>query len=1708
MAQVADLMASADKSLLDDAAELLRRAIELEPNTLSHREQLGEALDLAGKKDESLTAWRSMAEEPRRSASNLAHLAEVLSRFGYRDESLTTIDAACELDRKSLELRFQQAELRRKWKQAESAMAALREAAALADTPETFDRVVQLEVKVLSESERLTERIEELNAETQRHGDAEPADGRKLNPESSPAHQYFRLAKYLEAADKLREATVAARKAVELAPKNGVFLQAAAKMLTQDSQWLSAVELYERLMKLDRRFRIDSLRSIAELEQKLGRKEKALKAGRDLLAAAPGNPEVAEFVADVSLRFNQNAEALQILRRASRQNAADKRLALKLVERLMETPEANLKSQISNLKSGPPNQKSKIENQKSAIEESREILWRVFEQTAKTDDRIEVIRKLAELSVFPGEFAKLTQRLERLRHEPKLARDAALALVQVHEQAGDTEQARRELERLLPQAPRDVELLKRMVSLSESTGDLNAAISHQKRLAELTRKRESDEHLIVLLRRAGRDADADVIATRWLESERDPVKVLKEIDRLLTSQRMKNTKDFELASKLAQSWLDRDAQNWEFLARKGFALHLLGRINEAHVAFDQVIALGLPDDAPSILLATPSDVSAEAKVAARVHRIHLRFMYPRAYPDAGAVRRLILLTRKKDKSQNSAASPEIVPDDRDVQLRRAWDDVYLTFFDPESKARHQSCMTLLALAPDDAGAQWLALFSLWNVRQFNHWLIQDAWQNVVGQQPLESAEIDRLVAAFRNLQSCDAAMMWHTEAPLIEMVSQELLRGNRKEDATRLLHDVEEKTPSPDALGWLIQRACRDGDVEATLRLLPKYAASFRGSLPPMPPGTPANTIWPSDPALVAWWLQHLVWRQLEVDLSEQPFGQRVVSAAGKENVLRIVSAALDTFAESRIPKSSPTFFTLMTHLWQTDKRANLSNARLPLPNAPGMQGLGQDFSLLWISRNHLGRTTLPFPNVAQTSERSVLSVVLQAMAMGGHWDTQKLDFAGGSPDWQSELREHLLRISQRSADRPEAAFLANLCRSSLFAWQGKSADALPAMKELFEHAMLHPTVQLEVVSYIHKHERNDLALDLLDRIETKDGQLLKVIEQRAVQLAGKLHRSERVQLAAERLFGMKLEPAEELQLAATLSGLGLHEQAEAIRQRLPQRAGNNLAVLQQAMQERIDAKKLDEACQIAEQIVRRTSPANTLIGSVQQSTFGGGQQARVITTTSTARTKALALLGQQGRLGPLIEQAEQQFDRSPQSLKLFGQLVELYGADQPGEPGGVSPRTGNEKNVRGLTPTGSPDERIARLLVRLADSDSPDPQFRLTLARALVSAGKAQLAVPHFLFAIEKLPNATAQVLFEAEAILSELGHTEELARIVLKSKLAVNDQQRIELFSRIVQKLEGPPIRAKLIIDLFEKAFREAPDFRPLLAARLLSVSESVWQQEEMWPIARDLAVPPESLKTPGPWYGVDVSRLHSGKQIDSITQRTIELAAQLKKLDELGAVVEAAMKTHPDWTLGGNVTLGLIRLKQGRLDDAKTLFAAALKPKSETAPIQFGPKQSDYQGYDAMVCGVSVELARARDFEAAAAFYELSSDTATVLEHCRWFGKEPAMQQLAVRIVNRMLAGLDNPDELTRQAGSPLFIDAAKITSEINQPYVAARLAQAMITRWQLPGANNSDGGTWLEQLDRRFTNSLAAIKPEMLPEIVGQVSNLPEIGRAHV
>jgi tetratricopeptide (TPR) repeat protein len=927
-------------------------------------------------------------------------------------------------------------------------------------------------------------------------------------------------------------------------------------------------------------------------------------------------------------------------------------------------------------------------------------------------------------------------------------------------------------------------------------------------------------------------------------------------------------------------------------------------------------------------------------------------------------------------------------------------------------------------------------------------------------EPLDAALVDRLVASLNRILEHDEVLAWPEPFSLPDVVAREIRRLQKPALMTRLLAEIEQRSASPNAIGWLLRQAALRNDVVETQRLLAKYGESLAAH----PGAGPSLTIEfsPGNPDAVAWWVQHLLSRSASQTVADHANAPSPDVLAARDNVLSLLDAAWSRLADARVPRRSSDFSSRLIQVLRTEPRFftfTPATEKYPLSQnqLESVARSGEGW-LYWYSPDQWWVRTLEFPSLRDQPEGALLRMLFQVHAIAAQHK------------WSDQLRRHWQTKLAQAEPQSRAAFHALLATACLHVWSGENSAALDVLRRLFPLSGDNPTLQSDIASFFKQQDMLVESLELLDQIQTTDSRLRKDLEQRAARLAAQTRNLERLRVAAQRLFGMRLEPQEELELAGTLSGLGLHEEAEAIRQRLPQRAGNNLAVLQQMMMERIEAKQIEEACQLAEQIVRRTSPANTLIGSAQQSTFSGGQQAKVITQSSQARTKALALLGRQGRLGPMIEQAEQQFDRSPQSLKLFGQLVELY--DAAGTP-----------------------EKQAPLLVRLADSNSPDPQFRLTLARALVSAGKAELSVPHFLFAIEKLPNATGQVLLEAEQILSELGHVEQLASIVLKSKLAVNDQQRIEMFRRIVSRLHGPPIRARLIIQLFEKGFREAPEFRPILAAQLLSLSGSVWQQEELWPLARDLAVPPESLKNVGPWYGIDVVLKQSGSTVTLLTLSVIELAKQLGKLEELEAHTLAARKSHPDWTHGGNVTLGLIKLRrQDQAQQAKPLLTTLIRDRKDYDKL-FGVNSEQMAHFDLLICGLGHELALAGDFAAAAEFYELTAPELALAE-CRLFGGEPLMQTLAVRIVNRLLSKLDDPQELTRQAGSTLFVDATKITAELKQPYVSARLTQAMITRWQQPLANNSDGGTWLEQLNHRFVEARDAIQPAMLPEILQQ------------
>src|SRR5262249_2821669 len=159
-------------------------------------------------------------------------------------------------------------------------------ASKLTSNPEEVEQVLLSQIKVYQATERLADQIDELQKELDMGKDV-------------TAERLLRLARYFEANRQADQASAAIGKAVAKDPKSIPALTAAARIYESSGNVLAAVDTNRKLAGLDRRYRSEYLTTVAKLEQRLGRRDQALQAGRDLLAASPGNPDVYKFFSDL-----------------------------------------------------------------------------------------------------------------------------------------------------------------------------------------------------------------------------------------------------------------------------------------------------------------------------------------------------------------------------------------------------------------------------------------------------------------------------------------------------------------------------------------------------------------------------------------------------------------------------------------------------------------------------------------------------------------------------------------------------------------------------------------------------------------------------------------------------------------------------------------------------------------------------------------------------------------------------------------------------------------------------------------------------------------------------------------------------------------------------------------------------------------------------------------------------------------------------------------------------------------------------------------------------------------------------------------------------------------------------------------------------------------------------------------------------------------
>src|SRR5262249_29130520 len=153
---------------------------------------------------------------------------------------------------------------------------------------------------------------------------------------------------------------------------------------------------------------------------------------------------------------------------------------------------------------------------------------------------------------------KLLERLERERRESAdKQREMTICLAQAYTSAGDFGTARQQLERLLTENSRDIQLLTQLSAMSENEGDIGAALKYQRQLLKAAPSKEGEARLAQLLVRSGENEEARSIWVRMATSEQDMNRVLQAIDSLMSHNQQ------ETARAILERVLREHPHDWE-----------------------------------------------------------------------------------------------------------------------------------------------------------------------------------------------------------------------------------------------------------------------------------------------------------------------------------------------------------------------------------------------------------------------------------------------------------------------------------------------------------------------------------------------------------------------------------------------------------------------------------------------------------------------------------------------------------------------------------------------------------------------------------------------------------------------------------------------------------------------------------------------------------------------------------------------------------------------------------------------------------------------------------------------------------------------------------------------------------------------------------------------------------------------------------------
>ncbi len=1667
--QVGELFRQSE--MTEEALELYQKAVSLAPDQPQYREYLGEYFHSLNRKDEALSTWQAIADGTLKTAPNLARLAEVLANFGYLAEAVETNAEACLLDPKDFLLQVKRVDLLAKAEKHDKALEQLAFVRKLAANEEEREACLVRELRELQSLNKLNEHITDL--------------ARKIDdpqsPSSKDADHWFQLARAYEAARQLNEASRAIAKAIMHSPQSIPILTASARIHEAQNNLLAASDINRKLAQIDRRYRTEYLKQVAALEQKLGRRDKALQAGRDLVAAAPGNSEMSEFFSQLCFQLGENEEGLNALRRSVRVNPTDSKGLLLLASALGD---------------------------QFRTSEAIELYWRAFEKAANLDDRLSIIPKLTDLYLQTNQFDRMIERLERQRRDPNQNREMTICLAQAYQSVGDDGSARQELEKLLTEETHDIPLLSQLVKLCEAGGDLEAAVKFQQQLLKIVPGKEETMRLAQLLMKSGETEEAKALMGQAVVDEKDPIAVLKSIDSLL------NQGNNDQALSMIQKLTAEQPRNWDLLYREGVSLaKSKDKSVEARSRFEAILALNLSDDEESLLakapakkgqatpqplIRAPKTLTQRTQTATQIRQAtglvgspgtiittsgavastrSVRTAQPMSWTpqDFGDARMaslgwLNVIARNEGKEKDEAFLNERrAMGEKSENIRELMDWLYLAQL---TNHRNDIYVVLKKLSQCPDAEVWIKAMYLtyltWRagppVRVLSNVAPgpdddADPMPHLV---PLENEELEHVLACLKAVD--DAGTQMSSTSTYLQMVTAELKRSGRKDQAADMLNAAIETSVEPARIAALLPEFVQRNDFKNSLKVIDRLA-EFK----PVATG--------------------LGLRNANGSINYSQYAMRPI----------VQSQILGQLMDKRAQKNE---LGDVLRLW--DRYVPVVVARLEQQRSLNATTKKQSqSSLIQISqtgsvivwRNGIGRgEALDFPTENEVYDRPTIQLLYQTFVIY-HQPTRTGDLIS---HFQSKLSDEKTPVAQKP--------LLHFGLGYLNWWLGEKEEAVRILSEATDSMPDNQEMKFELARLYEKTGEHGRALEIIDSFAPTDQRAMQNREITALRMAVNSGNVDRARTAAERLFGLRLDSNVQIQLAQQMRQLGMHEQAEAVLARAGRQAGNKTDVLLTLMQEYQTQGKNDVATQIAYQLLRRSGnnsgsalfSGRVATGTATRTVSVNGRVTTVNNVNDT-RQQALSVLKKSGKLAEMIKKVETQLQNAPNSQRLIETLIEYATAN------------GDNKKVEQLT-------------AKIAESKKNDPQFQFNLGQQLAQQGKHSEAIVYFKAAIAKDPTLLQTGYSQ---LYQTFQNTDQLNEIVtLVEGLDTTVAENLRPITHFLQEMSRGVLtrdstadhRKNTTIRLLKKAWSAYPDQRQQFIAYIQG--DWFWQMPEMYDYAREAILPPNStLAGSNSWHGFGQNMVRNADgNVHTLMTRLLTLAASQKKLDELANDVATAQAKFPHWD-GGIALKALIDMRRGNPEQAIPALESLL-PKVKNSSVNSVNYIVLWEiGQELMGHTSSIDLA-IRYLEAA-----METPDSISFSGFQWSPMKPlialykqhARMEDAQRLVLSVSSRLQKPGNSVNKNNDAYqrirnCIEMATEVKEMGFPIAAIHITQEQLARSEdfVAAANlfAGSGGTQTidrmkKQIETSFQMSLNELKPAMLPELLaGPAYRMPE------